>query len=201
MTDVPLTVIRGGRTQQASASDRHVALVVEAAVAGDERAVTSLVARYDRTLRSLARSYGLGPWDVDDVIQSTWVQFLEYGASLREPAAVSGWLKTTARRQCLRMLQRHVREDLCEDPANQLAGDDDELAAEVLAGETRAALATSLTHLSDGQRQLMTLLLAEPGLSYEEIGRRLGLPIGSIGPTRARSLTRLRRSTQLRALR
>src|SRR5829696_120449 len=107
------------------------------------------VARYDRRLRSVARSYGLGPFDVDDVLQSTWLQLIEHGHELRERAALGAWLETTARRLSLRLLR--------------------------------------------------TLLL-RPHLSYEEVGRRLAMPIGSIGPTRARCMHRLRLSTGLRAL-
>jgi RNA polymerase sigma factor (sigma-70 family) len=177
-------------------------------VAGDHEAVATLVARYDRPLRSLARSYRLQASDMEDVVQATWLQFLKHGAGLREPAAVSGWLMTTARRACLRVQQAHVREHLAEEPwdhvtqdSDRRIADDGDPVAEILAGERRSALAASLNDLNDRQRQLMTLLVAEPDLSYEEIGRRLGLPIGSIGPTRARSLALLRRSAHLLALR
>jgi RNA polymerase sigma factor (sigma-70 family) len=181
--------------------DSELVAAVRAATAGDERAVAALVARFDRPLRATARSYGLDRWDVDDVLQQTWMQFLEHGRALREPAAVKGWLLTTARRYCLRALQGQVRECLCEDPEDGRAGDDGELAARIVADETRAAIDAALTRLSDRQRELLTLLLEEPDLSYQDVGRRLGLPIGSIGPTRARSLERLRGSRELQALR
>ena len=71
----------------------------------------------------------------------------------------------------------------------------------MLAAERRAALDASLAGLTDRQRELMTLLVTEPDLSYEDVGRRLGIPVGSIGPTRARSLMRLRASSGLQALR
>jgi len=51
-----------------------------------------LVPRHDRRLRRVARSYGLSAWDVDDVVQATWVSYLEHGHSLREPAALGAWL-------------------------------------------------------------------------------------------------------------
>ena len=197
----PLRLIVGAATQPSGASDSELVTVVRSAIAGDGRAVASLVARFDRLLRSIARSYGLDPWDVDDVVQNTWMQFLEHGRTLREPAAVGGWLTTTARRHSLRVLQSHVREHLSEDPTDGLAAHDGQLDAEMLAGETRAALDASLTELPGRQRELMTLLLEQPDLSYEEVGQQLGLPVGSIGPTRARSLSRLRRDTQLQALR
>src|SRR5688572_878419 len=81
----------------------HLAVLVPAAAAGDAAALGRLVVRFDRTLRAVTRSYGLSSWDADDVIQSTWLQFLQHGRSLREPAALSGWLATTARRLSLRV--------------------------------------------------------------------------------------------------
>src|SRR4051794_19834852 len=104
--------------------DPQLVALVRAAVAGDGQAVASLVTRFDRSLRAIARSYRLSPWDVDDVTQSTWIQFVERGSSLRDPAAVSGWLGTTARRHCLRVLRAHVRERLSEDPAEAGIGHD-----------------------------------------------------------------------------
>jgi RNA polymerase sigma factor (sigma-70 family) len=196
--EAQLRPIAGGPPQSATA-DRELVSLVRSAAAGDGRAFATLVARFDRPLRSIARSYRLSGWDVDDVVQATWLQFLEHGGKLREPAAVGGWLATSARRNCLRMLQANVREVLIEDPTASETGCDGLLDAEVLAAERRAALDASLARLTDRQRDLMTLLLDEPEISYEEIGRRLGLPVGSIGPTRARSLSRLRRDTQLRA--
>ncbi len=189
-----------GGVPQPTKADRELTRLVRSALAGDGRAYATLVTRFDRPLRSIARSYRLSGWDVDDVVQCTWMQFLEYGDKLREPAAVGGWLATTARRCCLRVLQAGVREMLVDDPPSD-TGYDGRLDARVLAAERRALLDASLSRLTARQRDLMTLLLDEPDLSYEEVGRRLGLPIGSIGPTRARSLSRLSRDTELRALR
>jgi RNA polymerase sigma factor (sigma-70 family) len=189
-----------GVPSEPTPADAFLGSLVRAAVAGDERAFASLVARFDRQLRAVARSYRLSGWDVDDVIQCTWIQLMEHGAKLREPAAVSGWLVTTTRRYCLRMLQSGVRELLSEDPTASERGYDGGLDADMITAERRAALDASLSRLPDRQRDLMTLLLDEPELSYEDVGRRLGLPVGSIGPTRQRSLSRLRRDSRLRAL-
>ena len=172
---------------------------VRAAAAGDAAALDRLVARFDRVLRAVARSYRLSRWDVDDVLQATWLQFLEHGRALREPEAISGWLVTTVRRQSLRQLQRHVREQLSDDPARaEHAGGEPH--DELLATERRELLDAALRELPDRQHHLMRVLMARPELSYEEVGRLLSMPVGSIGPTRARSLDRLRRSSSLRAL-
>ena len=174
--------------------------LVRAAAAGDAAALDGLVTRFDRLLRAVTRSYRLSSWDADDVIQATWLQFLQHGRTLREPAAVSGWLATTARRQSLRMLQRHVREHLSDDPARGETADGSEPDGELLAAERRELLHDALAELPVRNRQLMRVLVTQPELSYEDVGRLLAMPIGSIGPTRARSLDQLRRSTKLQAL-
>jgi RNA polymerase sigma factor (sigma-70 family) len=180
--------------------ESDLAALARAGAAGDPDALERLVARFDRALRGVTRAFGLSSWDADDVIQSTWLQFLQHGRDLREPAALSGWLVTTARRLSLRTLQRHVREQLTDDPCRSAAVEHDELDRELLAEERREALHGALAELPDRQGDLMRMLVASPQLSYEEVARRLAMPVGSVGPTRARSLDRLRRSTRLLAL-
>jgi RNA polymerase sigma factor (sigma-70 family) len=174
--------------------------LVRAAAHGDPGALEHLVARFDRMLRGIARSFRLSGWDADDMIQSTWLQFLQHGHTLRQPEAVSGWLATTARRQSLLMLQRHVREQLTDDPYHEVPGDHAEPDRELLAAELREALHEALAELPERQRELMRLLIERPELSYEDVSRQLAMPIGSIGPTRARSLERMRRTGRLQAL-
>ena len=164
-------------------------------------AVDGLVARHDRRLRRVARSYGLSCWDVDDVVQAAWLQYLEHGHALREPAALGAWLETTARRLSLRVLQRHVREQLTDSGDAAAADAAAEPEPAVLAAERRELLLGALAALPERQRRLMRVLVLRPELSYEEVGRRLAMPVGSIGPTRARCLDRLGRDGRLRALR
>jgi RNA polymerase sigma factor (sigma-70 family) len=174
--------------------------LVRAAAAGDEDALGRLVVRFARVLRGVTRSYRLSSWDADDVIQTTWLQFMQHGRTLRDPAAVGGWLATTAGRESLRLLQRHVREQLTEDPDRNAPCDPAEPDRELIAAERRELLTRALAALPDRPRDLMRVLVSRPELSYEEIGRILDMPIGSIGPTRARALDRLSRSNELRAL-
>ena len=180
--------------------DHDLAPLVRAGAGGDAVALERLVARFDRVLRGVTRSYRLSRWDADDVIQATWLQFMQHGRALREPEAVGGWLVTTARRQSLLTLQRHVRERLTDDPARDIACDLAEPDRELLASERSEALHDALAELPDRQRDLMRLLVATPDVSYDEVSRQLAMPIGSIGPTRARSLDRLRRARRLQAL-
>ena len=185
---------------RSASSDPELVALVRAGAAGDPIALTRLVARFDRTLRGVVRYYGLSSWDTDDVIQSAWLQFIQHGRDLREPAAVSGWLVTTARRESLRVLQRHVREDLSDDPTRGERSGDAALNHKLIAAERRMVLHRALSELPERQRDLMWLLTTNPDLSYEEVARQLSMPIGSIGPTRGRSLDRLRRSSELQAL-
>ena len=180
--------------------DHDLGPLVRAAAGGDPIAVERLVARFDRMLRGVTRSFRLSAWDADDVIQNTWLQFMQHGRALRQPEALSGWLATTARRQSLLMLQRHVREQLMDDPSYEVPGDHAEPDRELLAAELHDAVHEALAELPDRQRELMRLLVERPDLSYEEVSRQLAMPVGSIGPTRARSLERLRRAGRLQAL-
>ena len=198
---LPVRAPAGARAERPLAPvDPDLAALARSGAAGDAVALERLVVRFERALRAVTRSYRLSSWDADDVIQSTWLQFMEHGHGLREPAALSGWLMTTARRLSLRQLQRHVREQLVEDPTGDMAGVHAEPERELVAAERREALRGALAELPDRHRNLMGMLVTSPELSYEEVGRRLAMPIGSIGPTRARALDRLRRSSRLQAL-
>jgi RNA polymerase sigma factor (sigma-70 family) len=136
----------------------------------------------------------LAPADVEDVTQTTWLRLLEHADKIREPAAVGAWLETTARRESLRLLRASSREHPTD---NELMLDapvapvDDQ---RLQASERRVAVGAALKQVSGHQRELLSMLFAEPAPSYAEISRRLGMPIGSIGPTRARCLERLRQN-------
>jgi RNA polymerase sigma factor (sigma-70 family) len=188
-------------TESAPVGDPDLVALVRRAVDGDAAALTWIVERFDRSLRDVVRFYRLGPWDVDDVVQATWLQFMEHGRSLREPAAVKGWLATTARRQSLRVLQRRVREQPSDDPA---LGEDMRVldpCEELIAAERRATLYSGVAQLPVSSRRLMTLMIARPGMSYEQVGEALSIPVGSIGPTRLRCISRLSHMREIRALR
>jgi RNA polymerase sigma factor (sigma-70 family) len=181
--------------------DRELVGLVLAARAGDSSAWTKLIGRFDTTLRRIAGSYRLAPADVDDIVQATWLDLLQQIERLREPAAIAGWLATSTRRKAMRLQRARVREHLTGDPAGVDRSDLRGPAASALASERRAALARALATLPHRHRRLMTLLLIEPTLNYEQVGARLDMPVGSIGPIRARALARLSRHQELRALR
>ena len=172
-----------------------------AARGGDHSAWTTLVGRFDTMLRRIAGSYRLASADVDDVVQATWLDLLQQIERLREPAAIAGWLATATRHKALRLLRAGVREHLTDDPAEVDRPDLHGPEASVLASERRAALTRALATLPHRHRRLMTLLLVQPALDYEQVGALLAMPVGSIGPIRARSLARLARHPELLALR
>jgi RNA polymerase sigma factor (sigma-70 family) len=177
----------------------EVEQLVEAARAGDAAAWDALVDRYLPLVTAVIRRLRLSPADADDVNQTVWLRLVEHLDGLREPRALPGWLATTARHEGLRVIKRRNR-DLPVDPG---CGTFD--TAEILdPGETMVedlrsqALREAMLELSEKQRELLLLLLADPPLSYDDISARLGIPRGSIGPTRARALAQLRRSRALR---
>jgi RNA polymerase sigma factor (sigma-70 family) len=172
--------------------------LVSAAKSGDNLAWSRLVGRFDQMLRSVARSYRLSSQDVDDAVQATWVQLYEHVESVRDTSAVAAWLATTVRRQSLHILQRRVREHLTDEPELMVADEARAADEALIEGERRLVLTRALSTLPDRQRKLMTLIASERAPDYKEIGAALGMPVGSIGPTRARCMARLQLHSELR---
>jgi RNA polymerase sigma factor (sigma-70 family) len=156
-----------------------------------------LVLRYEPLLRDIARRFRLTPAQADDAIQNTWLRLLT--ANLRNPDALAGWLATTARRECLRLLQSHVREQLSDDPNLGECGRQETPEEAVLAAERRDVVARALAELPGRRGALLTLLALDE--DYDAIGERLAMPVGSIGPTRARAFQQLRGNRELLELR
>lgn len=174
--------------------------LVAAASEGDERAWAALHARYDRMLRRVARGFRLSDADVEDVLQETWMRLLRSVGRLEDPCAVGAWLCTTARREALRALQRTTHEFPAADAADEQAPDPEEPGEALTLAERAAAMLAAIDRLPDRQRTLMRILLDKPLASYEDVGRTLGMPVGSIGPTRQRAVARLREDADLGAV-
>lgn len=142
---------------------------------------------------AVAKSYRLDHADAADVCQTTWLRLAENMHSLRDPSRLPGWLATTARRESLRVLAGRRREAPGELPDEP---DPDQSSApenSVLIGDRDNRLWRAFRQLSDRCQQLLRVLAMAPDLSYVEVGSTLGIPVGSIGPTRARCLQVLRR--------
>ena len=169
---------------------------------GEKQAWDALVERYAPLIWSICRRYGLGRADTEDVGQTVWLYLAGHLGNLREPAALPGWLATTARRECARVLRagRPLAAGYVLD-AETLPDDQAGTAEqELLAAERQAALREAFLDLPpDGQR-LIALLLEDPPVPYAEISARLGIPVGSIGPNRRRYLDKMRRHPAIAAL-
>jgi RNA polymerase sigma factor (sigma-70 family) len=183
-----------------TSQDTVTGLVV-AARDGDSAAWNALVERYLPLVVSVARRYRLRPDEVADVSQTLWLRLVEHLAEIRQPEALPGWIVTTTRNEALRFLKSRNRMNPI-DPLNSAefeSADQSEVDEEVLKAERRQALRDGIAELRPQHRELLLLLLADPPLSYDEISQRLGIPKGSIGPTRARCLEQLRRTSALRS--
>jgi RNA polymerase sigma factor (sigma-70 family) len=170
---------------------------------GDQEAWDELVERYAPLVWSICVRYQLSRQDIDDVGQSVWLLLVEQIGKLREPAALPGWLATTTRRECLRVLRagrRYDHEGL--PPDDQMPPDPSArmIEQEVILAERNTALRAAFAELPQPCQELLSLLMSDPPPAYAEISARLGMAIGSIGPTRARCLSRLRRSPHLAAV-
>jgi RNA polymerase sigma factor (sigma-70 family) len=179
---------------RSAAQDEEVTRLVQAAAAGDHEAWDSLVNRYVALLWSIAFRHGLNESDAADVVQNTWLRLFEHIDQVREPARIGSWLATTAQRESLRCVAQRRRVVLSDDETafdgpDRLQAPLDEA---LLAREQAAAARAALDELPPTWRSLVELLTQDPPLSYERICADLGVPIGSIGPTRGRCVRRLR---------
>ena len=182
--------------------DDLVVTLVMRARDGDERAWAALVERYAPLIWSLCRRYRLDTTDTADVGQNVWLLLVNQLGKLRDPAALPGWLATTTRRECGRVLSRAqvkgARRML--DAENIPDGEAETIEQALLAAERHSALREAFTHLPPRDQQLIALLIEDPPVPYAEISTRLGIPVGSIGPNRRRCLDKLRHHPAIAAL-
>lgn len=174
--------------------------LVERARAGDRAAWDAIVERYASLVWGVARRYRLSDADCADIGGSVWLRLVENLDSLREPAALPGWLATTTARACARLYNKRKRQIPLADL--ELVGDPLAPAADdwLLKMERHDALRAAFAELSQRCREFLSLLFSEPAPGYTEVSEALGMPIGSIGPTRQRCLQSLRSKRPLAAL-
>jgi len=148
---------------------------------------------------SICTRFQLSRSDIEDVGQTVWLRLVEQLGNLREPAALPGWLATTTHHECLRVVRAHGKHDQRGGLPDEIAPPTDSamIEQEVLIAERDAALRSAFAMLPLRCRHLLSMLISEPPHSYQEISRVLEIPIGSIGPQRARCLQRLRSSGSL----
>ncbi len=169
------------------------AALIEACLAGDEAAWRSLVHRYRRLIYSIPVAHRLPADQADEVFQRVCLKLVENLSRLRKVDSLASWLGTVTRRECLALLRRAAR-DLADPEEFLLELEDDSMSPEKLLEtiEAEHAVRLALEELEEPCRSLLEALYVEqPRPSYEEIGRRLGRPVGSLGPTRSRCLKKL----------
>jgi RNA polymerase sigma factor (sigma-70 family) len=173
------------------------------ATKGDERAWAALISRFGPLVTRVARRTGLNAADAADVHQAAWIQLMRFADQVRDPDRVGAWLATTARRQSQRIAKARCRQTTSPDPMVDYGPPErpnEGVEALVLHDHYEPALERALGRLPASYRRLLELLASDPGPSYEEVARSMGLPVGSIGPMRMRGLQMLRRDPELQDL-
>lgn len=180
--------------------DAEVGALVRAAADGDNAAWLALVEQFSGLVWSITRAYRLPGADAADAFQTTWLRLAEHIRRLDHPSRVGAWLATAVRNECLQSIRASGRATPVADMSvfeRGAVGNPPEEA--VLAAEREreqadrsAALWRAFERLSARCRELLRVLMATPPPSYAEVAAALAIPVGSIGPTRARCLERLR---------
>ncbi len=174
--------------------------LVAAAIEHKDWAWPALVERYTGLVASITWSYRLGAADAAEVRQVVWMRLFESMGRIRQTECIAGWIRSVTRNECLRKVQRYRQEVPSEDETAFAGESDDDVDNSILAKERQDAVRRALAGLPGRGRVLLEMLLEHPGLSYEQLAIELDMPIGSIGPTRQRCLSRLRSVPELAQL-
>jgi RNA polymerase sigma factor (sigma-70 family) len=182
-------------TRPASQPDRaaRIADLVNAARQGHEEAIGEIVAELSPLLWQVARAAGLGSGDAEDVLQTVWVRLLSHLDDIRTSGALTAWLVITTKREAWRV-RAAGRRQLPADQDWLAAIPDPEPSGEELAvvDDQRRALWSALTQLSPRCQELLRIVAFVPRPDYDTVAVALGIPRGSVGPTRGRCLAKLR---------
>lgn len=166
--------------------------------AGEESSWRLFLEEYAGLVLAVAGKTGLGEEEREDVLQQVCLAVLRSAGSLRDPAKLSTWVYGIAYRQSMDVWRRRARlprhEEASAPPAlERLPDPAPDLVHDLISLESAALLRDALALLEARCRRLLqALYLEDPSPSYETISRRESMPIGSIGPTRARCLKKLR---------
>ncbi len=177
--------------------------LVHAAIGGDAEAWKKLVDGHAGLVWSVVRGFRFDEDTSKDVFQTVWLRLAEHLDRIREPRKLPGWLGQTARNECVGLVRQRGRvfpsDEASElgDPIGSNPGTYPEPGEGIERDENRAAVAAAFAQLGERCQALLRLLIADPPASYDEISARLDIPVGSIGPTRARCLESLRTSPEI----
>jgi RNA polymerase sigma factor (sigma-70 family) len=170
---------------------------------GDKGAWDALVERYAPLVWSICRRHRLGRAEASDVGQTVWLRLLDELTAVRDQAALPGWLATATLRECGRVLRAAGKQQAADymlDAGDVPGGPTGMVQHELRMAERNAALRSAFTRLPPGCQQLIAMLVEDPSLPEAEIGARLGIPAGRVGPDRAGCLEQLRRHPAVTAL-
>lgn len=160
---------------------------------GDQSRAAELVELLTPILWHTARAQRLDHQSAEDVVQVTWMALLRHSDSIADPRAVLQWLIVTARREAWLVIRRQGRVDIREGTGDQAAVSADDMPEEIaLRGETSQRLWHHISTLPEKCRHLLRVIAFSDRPDYAEIANSLGMPVGSIGPTRGRCLGKLR---------
>ena len=180
-----------------------LAVLVIRARTGDRVAFAELVRRCAPMVEAVAARHTVRPADVEDVVQEVWLTLARWLPRLDDPLALRGWLATVTRRTAWRGNRRNRRLVPSDELAEQRADDDTEAEAtrRADAADLERTVHGALGDLRPCDRRLLVLLMADDRPDYRSISRAVDRPIGSIGPTRQRAISHLRRDRTLQSLR
>lgn len=180
---------------QESRSDRgpRLATLIRAARQGDEDALGQIITELSPLLWQVARAAGLSSRDAEDVLQTVWLRLVAHLDDIHDSAALSGWLVTTAKREAWRVSAAGRRQlpaghELFEELPDHGLGSEEE----VILADQRRALWAAVGQLSKRCQDLLRIIAFAPRPDYAAVAASLGMPVGSIGPTRGRCLAKLR---------
>jgi RNA polymerase sigma factor (sigma-70 family) len=172
--------------------------LLSSAQAGDQAAWAAIVDRFSGLVWATTRAHRLSSADASDATQTTWLRLVEHLDRIADPERLGAWLATTARHECLRLIRLRGRELPTDDATLfDTPTDDPPPDRRLLTRERDDVLRRALARIGERCQQLLRMLAAPEPPSYEEIGAALDMPIGAIGPTRARCLEKLRRTPEL----
>lgn len=169
--------------------------LVASAADGEHAAWRAIVDRYTPMLWRIARVHRLHDADAADVCQFCWLTLADSLRSIRNPERLGSWLATTARHESLRLARARLRENTESDWETRGSTEPGPERVALL-GDRDAALWAAVNDLPERCRTLLTLIAVAPELSYPQLARAAGIPLGSVGPNRGRCVSHLR--SQLR---
>lgn len=183
----------GGAVSDGSARWERAAGLFADWRSGDARAMDDLVRLMTPVLWHVVRAYGLERMRAEDVVQSTWLALVRGHEKVIDAKAISGWLTVTARREAWKVSKREGRSDAVDDDSlEQLLPPQAPVAEQVVASDESRRLWSALATLDERCRRLLRVIAFDDRPDYAGLAVEMGMPIGSIGPTRKRCLTKLR---------